>query len=97
VGKLAWVVTRQGLNKLFLEGLDELESTTVVFSPLFAMTKIMQLQCFAKFRTLHVQILQKRKIQGRLCTVWKLTIILDNRRSDVNPRPHLVTIFDEVV
>jgi hypothetical protein len=40
--------------------------------------------------------LQRRKIQGRLYTVWKLTIIFDSRRSNDNPRPHLVTIFDDI-
>ena len=51
-------------------------------------------------QTLHVQILPKKKKKDSgfvYVTVWKLTIIFDSRRPDVNPRSHLVTIFNDVV
>ena len=48
-------------------------------------------------QTLQVQILPKIRIQNCLRIIWKLTIIFDSRRHDVNSRPHLVTVFDDVV
>ena len=35
--------------------------------------------------------------QGLCTVVWKLTIIFNSQKSNINPRPHLVTIFNDVV